>query len=136
MSRNYAKELPLDSMGNPIQESPAPFKADARFYRDNGATSSIQTLAANTTQIEVGAGGATGAWIRWLPASEGAAAPAGSVLSNNFDHYIPEGGVRRFVVPKESMSVSSVVGLRAREGLYARFAVANVGTGSVLTTEY
>lgn len=116
---------------------PAPVKAQARFLRENAATSSIQTLTDNTTQVEVGTNATAGAWIRWIPATETAAAPAGSVLSNNFDHYVPANTVRTFVVPRESQGVASIVGANVQNGLYRRMAVGTVsGAGSVLTTEY
>lgn len=134
---NYAKKLPRDKEGAAMTGTATPFKALARFYRDNGAASSIQTLTDNTTQVEVGNNGTGGAYIRWIPASETAAAPAGSVLSSNFDNFIPANTVRTFVVPIEGVGTSSIVGANIQNGLYRRMAVGLVGgTGSVLTAEY
>lgn len=137
-SNDYAKSLP-QAKGSGFSEYPAPLKAIARFYRDNGVTSSIQTLNDNTTQVEVGVNGTSGAMIRWIPATETAVAPAGSVLTNNFDHFIAANTVRKFVVPKETQGVTSIVGLNVQNGLYKRMAVAIVnanGPASILTTEY
>ena len=132
---SYAKTIPVDRNRTPIQAAPAPFKALVQFYRDSSATSSIQTLTDNTTQIEVSASGSP-AILRWIPSTETAAAPAGSVLTTNFDHVIPKDGYRTFVVPREGASSSSVVGINRQLGLYQRVAVATIGGGSVLTTEY
>lgn len=132
---NYAKSIPVDQGGSSLTDSPAPIKGVARFYRDNGSTSSIQTLTDNTTQIEVGTANGP-ALIRWIPASEGAAAPAGSVLTTNFDHYIPANAVRYFVVPKESQGSSSIVGANVQNGLYKRVAISNMTVASVVTIEY
>lgn len=134
-SNNYAKRQAQDETGIPIQNTPTPFKATAQFYKDNLTASSIQTLTDNTTRVEVG--GVVGTWIRWIPATETAAAPAGSVLATNFDHYIPPNTVRWFVVPKETQGITSIVGVNVQNGLYKRMAVGPVGpAGSVLTTEY
>ena len=132
---SYPKRIPVDENRTPMQGYPAAIKATARFYRDNGSTSSVQTLTDNTTQVEVGATG-TGVILRWVPTSDGAGAPAGSVLSTNFDHFIPAAQVRKFVVPKESATVNSVVGVNIQQGLYRRMALANITTGSILSTEY
>src|SRR3990167_3699788 len=132
---SYPKRIPVDQGRSPMQDYPAAVTAQTRFYRDNGAASSVQTLTDNTTQIEVGAVG-SGVILRWVPTSDGAGAPAGSVLSTNFDHFIPAAQVRKFVVPKESATVNSVVGVNIQQGLYRRMALANITTGSILSTEY
>ena len=139
MAGNYAKNIPRDNGGAGMTDFPAPVKAQARFYRDNGVTSSIQTLTDNTTQIEVGANGTSGAFIRWIPVTETAAAPAGSVLSTNYDHFIPPNMVRQFVVPREVSGTASIVGANIQNGLYRRVAIGIVNVNapaSVLTTEY
>jgi hypothetical protein len=136
---NYAKNLPRDTGGAAMTDWPAPAKSQARFYRDNAVTSSIQTLTDNTTQIEVGTNGTSGAFIRWIPATETAVAPAGSVLSNNYDHFVPPNTVRQFVVPKEISGTSSIVGANIQNGLYKRVAIGIVNVNapaSILTTEY
>lgn len=135
MAGNYAKPIPRDNGGASMTDSPAPVKAQIQFYKDNGLLSSVQTMTDNTTQIEVGTTNG-GAMIRWVPATEGAAAPAGSVLTNNFDHYIPANMVRTFVVPRETMGSSSIVGANVQNGLYRRFAIANLTIASVVSIEY
>lgn len=131
---SYPKRIPVDESRNPMTDYPAAVTAQARFYRDSGV-SSVQTLTDNTTQIEVGAVG-SGVILRWVPTSDGAGAPAGSVLSTNFDHFIPAAQIRKFVVPKEVATVNSVVGVNIQQGLYRRIALANITTGSILSTEY
>lgn len=127
-------------MGNnsqPMYEFPAPFKAQARYYDDNAGVSSVITLTDNTTQIEVGTNG-SGAILRWVPATETAAvSPFASVLTSNFDHFIPSNTVRSFVVPKETQGVNSIVGANVQNGLYKRVAIINPGpVSSVIVTEY
>lgn len=133
---NYVKSIPKDIGGNALTESPAPVKAQAQYYRDNGVASSVITLTDNTTQIEVGTSGGGGALLRWVPITETAAAPAGSVITTNFDHFIAPNEVRTFAVPRETNTISSIVGANIQNGLYRRVAIKNVVIGSVLTTEY
>ena len=56
----------------------------------------------------------------------------------NFDHAIPTGTVRRFVIPIEARATqgASAVGINRGEGLYQRVAIKSIGIASVLTTEY
>ncbi len=138
MSANYAKNIPRDQGGANMTEWPAPVKAQARYYRDNSTASSVITLTDNTTQIEVGTSASGGAIIRWIPVTETAGvSPFGSVLSTNFDHYVPPSAVRQFVVPREVSGVASIVGLNIQNGLYRRVAVITSGpVSSVITTEY
>lgn len=137
MAGNYAKAIPRDNGNSPLQEFPTPFKAQARYYRDSAAVSSVITLTDNTTIVEVGTGGATGALLRWVPATETAGVnPFASVLTTNYDNFIPANSLRRFVVPKESQGVTSIVGINVQNGLYKRVAIMNVGAGSVLTAEH
>ena len=99
----------------------------------------------DTTIIEIAATGKA-AGMRWVPTTETAAvAPAGSVVTGaagteNFDHMIAEGTVRRFAIPIEAIPTAtfeqSVQGVNRAQGLYERFAVISVGIGSVYSTEY
>ncbi len=139
---NYAKALPRDRGGETMQNHPAPFKALATYGGENSSASSVITLTDNTTAIEVDAQGGS-CVVRWVPATETAAvSPFASVISiaggtANFDHVVPVGTVRRFVVPQElGMVQSSVVGANVQNGLYKRVAVKSIGVASVLTTEY
>ena len=142
MAANWANALPIDERNTPLQDFPAPVKAQARYVRDPIA-SSVITLTDNTTTLEVGAIGGGGVLLRWVPATETAAgAPFGSVIASgvgaNYDHWIPPNMVRRFVVPKETSGVSSIVGTNIANGLYNRVAwiAANVPGSSIIAAEY
>lgn len=141
MASNYSKPMARDRQGEPIQSAPAPFKAFATYGSENATASSVITANDNTTTIEVSAQGGT-AFLRWVPSTETAAVtPFASVISAagtaNFDHVIPSGSMRRFIVPIElAMVQSSVVGANVQNGLYKRYAIKSVGVASVLTNEY
>lgn len=143
---NYAKILPRDAGGEPLQEFPTPYVALTRTNKENASASSVFGLSHNTTVVEVAAIGGPAA-IKWIATSDTTASvytsstiagAAGAQI--NFDNIIGTGTVRRFVVPKESSNVAanSVVGVNRREGLYQRIAVKSASdtTSSVLTTEY
>jgi hypothetical protein len=126
-----------------MQEYPAPKKALKQYMGTNTIASSVISLDHATTSIEMAAVGAT-AYMRWVPQTETAAvAPAGSVIAvagstSNWDHVIPAGVTRRFVVPRETAGASpgSVVGLNRQEGLYQRVAYITPVAASVLTSEF
>lgn len=138
---NYAKPMSRDKGGESIQNSPAPYKALAAYGAENSSASSVISATDNSTVIEVAATGAP-AVLRWIPATETAAvSPFASVISAvsgaNFDHVIPTGTFRRFVIPQELGAVqSSVVGANVQNGLYKRYAIKSIGVASVLSTEY
>jgi hypothetical protein len=139
---NYAKNLPRDTGGEPMQNFPAPYKANTTYQVENGAVSSVISLNPNTTTIEVAAFGGQGAVIRWVPLTETAAvAPRASVVASgvgaNFDHYIAPSTFRRFVVPKETGGAPTGQA-GSVNGLYQRVARINAGAtaSSVLLTEY
>ena len=137
MSQPYAKQLPNDRNQTPLQDFPPARLAVARNYNENNTVSSIITLGSNTTNLEIGTMGATGAVFRWVASTDTQASVIGLAgATSNFDHFIPINTVRKFVVPVESQGLSSVVGLQAQAGLYARIAVKSVGAASVLTTQY
>lgn len=139
MAKNYAAG---DAVGNNqmrISGAHAPVKAVAQYYRSNGTSSSVVTMTPNTTAIEVGAQGAA-AILRWVYVTDGTGANS-SVISTNYDHVIPSGEVRRFVVPIETGSYgvapnASIVGVAVENGLFQRVAIKIEGVGSVFTTEY
>lgn len=141
---NYAKQLPRDVGGSPMQEYPAPYIAIEQYNNDNAVASSVISLQPDTTAIEVGAFGGQGIVIRWVPVGETAAAAGAkaSVVSSglgaNFDHYIPPSQYRRFVVPKETMGQNTPGQAGSVNGLYQRVARINAGAtaSSVLLTEY
>jgi hypothetical protein len=135
MSINYSKAIPHDRNNEPQQGLPPAFVAIQTDLSENNAASSVISLSANTTTIEVGAAG-SGAVIKWIPVAASQTSVISAAGTANYDNFIPANQVRRFVVPVESQGLSSVVGLQAQAGLYARVAVKSVGAASVLTTQY
>ncbi len=139
---NYAKSLPRDTGNSPMQEYPAPYKALVSWQKENAVVSSVISLNPDTQALEIGATGGQGIVIRWVPLTETAAvAPRASVIASgltaNFDHFIPTGSYRRFVVPKETQGqIAGQVG--SVNGLYQRLAWINAGptASSILANEY
>ena len=136
--KNYAAGQPVGNNQMLFNiATPAPFKAIARYYTENGVTSSVITLSQNTTAIEI-ASGKSAVIMKWVAVTEVSTAGT-SVLSSNYDHVIPEGEVRRFVVPIEvnnPQGYGSFVGANIENGLFRRVAYANTSIGSVFATEY
>lgn len=136
--KNYAAGQPVGNNQMLFNiGTPAPFKAIARYYTENGIASSVITLTENTTAIEIGAG-ASGVLMKWVSVADGTTA-ATSVLSTNYDHVIPANTVRRFVVPIEvnnPQGYGSMVGANIENGLFRRVAYKNTSIGSVFTSEY
>lgn len=133
---NYANPLARDETMAPIQEVPAPFPAKARYANENGLASSVMTVSQDTTEIEIMAQTAAVA-MRWVATTDTQAsvvAVAGATA--NYDHIIPSGMVRRFVIPRERTGTSSIVGANIKNGLYQRYAVKSLVVGSVLSAEY
>lgn len=133
---NYANSLPRDESGEAMQEFPAPKLSVRRFVSENATTSSVITLSDQTSGLEIAAVGGTG-FIKWVATSDTEA----SVISiaggtANYDHVIPAGNVRRFVVPRETAAITSVAGVNISEGLYRRVAWKTGGVGSILAAEY
>lgn len=138
MSLQYAPKLPTDASGQPMQELPSAVKAKARYTNENATASSVISFTHNTTGIEVAAVGQAAA-LRWVATTDTEASVvtiAGA--TSNYDHIIPAGQVRRFVLPIESQGTSpaSVQGVNRLYGLYQRVAIKSAGVGSVLLTEY
>lgn len=140
---NYGKPLPIDKAGNPMQNFPAPYTSQVRYNSTNAVASSVISLNPNTTEVEVSAFGGQGCVVRWIPTTETATvSPYASVISSgiglsNFDHYIPAGVVRQFVVPKETGGAyAGQAG--SVNGLYQRLAYVNAGitAASVLVSEF
>ncbi len=141
---NYAKSLARDVNGNVMQEYPAPIPALARYQVENAVTSSVISLTPNTSALEIGAVGGQGLVIRWVPVTETAAAAGAkasviaSGLTANFDHHIPTGQYRRFVVPRETQGAAMVGQVGSLNGLYQRLAWINAGptASSILASEF
>lgn len=134
---NYAPKLPRDKTDEVMQEYPPVKKALARYAPENSSTSSVISVSHDTTALEIAAI-TTPAAMRWVAASDTQASIitiAGGTA--NFDHIIPSGTVRKFVIPIETNpQVTSVQGVNREIGLYQRFAIKSIGVGSVLSTEY
>lgn len=149
MSLNYAARLPIDASGLPMQEFPSPKVANVVWKVHTALASSVITLNEKTTVLEVGAGGGA-VLMRWVPATENAsiAGYKASIVSSglgvaNFDHSIPAGTIRRFVVPIETLPTASVLATHAgpllANGLYQRVAwIASSAetNASILATEF
>lgn len=134
----YAKGLPKDVNHNSLQEFPAPFKALAS-YNATTAVSSVITLTADTTVVEIGAAGGAGVVFRWVPSTDTAASVIASGAGLNFDHFVPADTTRRFVVPIEkTIPYPSIQGANAQNGLYSRVAWigAAAPVSSVIANEF
>lgn len=141
---NYANPTPRDKGGSEMQEWPAPIRASVVSVSDNAVASSVISLQPNTTQIEVSAVGG-GAVIRWVPLTETAAAagPKASVVASglgaNFDHHIPAGQLRQFVVPRETQGIGTgTLQVGSTYGLYQRVATINASSApaSVIIVQF
>ncbi len=138
---NYAKGVPVGKNNLPFTtDAPPPYTSIVRSVSENATASSVLTLSSITTAIEVAAIAAP-VFLKWIPTSDTTAsviAVAGSTA--NYDHVIPSGTVRRFVVPQERIPTNdplgSVQGINPQLGLYARVAIKGAGVSSVLVTEY
>lgn len=136
MARDYAAGMPVGNNGAPVsQNTPAPFKAVKQYFSANGTASSVITFTQDTTAIEIATGG-TAVVMRWVNVADTQA----SVTTANFDHAIPAGNQRRFVIPIEAQYQTnpnaSAVGANTEYGLFKRVAYQNVGVGSVFVSEY
>lgn len=135
MSFPYANRIAQDKGGTPMQEFPAPVLALQRYSDEVANVSSVITLTDRTVQLEVAAVGSP-AFLRWIPTSDTQASVVVGVTSPNYDHVIPAGQLRRFVVPQENQGTSSISGANVMNGLYRRVAYMTSGAGSVLASEY
>ena len=140
MANNYAKGLPIDRNMSTMQQFPAPYPALKQYNSANAVASSVISLTKDTSEIEVGSFGGQGVCIKWIPLTDVTQA---SVVSSgagaNFDHFIPAGWYRQFVVPKETQGLGTApMGVGSMFGLYQRVAIINAGitASSVLLSEY
>lgn len=140
---NYAKRYAREVTGEPRLDCPPPYIALDEYQVENAVASSCISLTPNTTELEIGAFGGQGIVIRWIPLTETASvAPRASVVASglgaDFDHWIPSGQVRRFIVPKETIGQMAGGQTGSVNGLYQRVAWINAGTTatSILATEY
>lgn len=140
---NWAKGVPVSRQAGSMDMWPAPVKAQEQYQTENGVASSVISLQPQTTQIEVGTFGGQGATVRWIPRTETAAvSPFASVISSgvaaNWDHWVPPGVNRYFVVPQEVQGTQYPGQAGSVFGLYGRVAVINGGAtaSSILVAEY
>lgn len=139
MAVNYSKPLPQDRNNAVMTNSPPQHVALAATTRESAATSSVTSLNANTTLVEVTAVGGA-AVIKW--GNNQATSVISAASGANYDNSIGANQTRLFVVPRFSQAIAndsgiqnpSVVGLNTQEGLYS--AVATIGIGSVLLTQF
>ncbi|MBX4188445.1 MAG: hypothetical protein KW793_04950 [Candidatus Doudnabacteria bacterium] len=134
---SYPKRLPVDESRTPMQDYPPAVLAKATYASENSAASSVISVTHDTTILEVSAVGGP-AVMKWIATSNTGASVISAAGTANFDHTIPTGMFRKFVIPKESSNVpaNSIVGVNRREGLYQRVAIKAVGVSSILVTEY
>lgn len=144
--QNYARGIPMGNNQMPASyQAPPAVAAVATTVRDTTpTTSSIRTLTADTTAIEVTATGGP-VFIKWLKQSVVDSSVAGtSVLATgsgaNFDHIIPAATFRRFVVPiavNNPQGHGSQVGANIENGLYANIGfVGGTGASIIAITQY
>ena len=134
---NYAPNLPRDKDGAPLDHYPAPKLALARYAPENSSASSVISVSHDTTALEIAAvgGAAVMKWITTGNTNPSVISIAGGTA--NFDHVIPSGEVRRFVIPIESNpQTGSIQGINREIGLYQRVAIKSIGVASVLTAEF
>lgn len=133
---SYAKAIPIDNMRSPMQDNPPALKALQTFGVANVASSSVITFHDNATNLEVTAGNSP-IVLRWVPVSDTAASVVAYGATANFDHGVATNQTRKFVIPKETNNVASIVGLNIQYGLYRRVAWVTAGvSSSVLATTY
>lgn len=136
MSLNYSRPLPKDSgSSEAMQEYPSPVLSVRTLATDNAVTSSVVTLSDKTTMMEITAIGAP-AVIKWIATTNTNPSVISAAGTANFDHVIPAGTLRRFVVPRESAAITSIAGANIQEGLYQRVAWKTSAAASILSTEY
>lgn len=143
MAVNYAAGAPQGDRGPFLGAlAVAPLKSIAPRVSENGVVSSVITLTQNTTAIEITAQTAP-VIMRWIATTDTEGSVFGNASIMNFDHVIPINEVRRFVVPIESATnttvaatITSVQGQNREYGLFRRVAYATQGIASVYMSEY
>src|SRR3990167_1128228 len=121
MATNYSPNLPRDLGGGLKQGYPPAMVAKAQKTSENAVLSSILLLGENTSELEMLAVGQTTA-IKWLSQATIDSSVAGTsvltaVATGNWDHILPAGEPRRFVVPVVSFADgASIQGIRKANG--------------------
>jgi len=136
---NYTPGVPIGNNGAPMTSQVAPIPAVNRYSSENASASSVISLTSITSAIEIAAVGGP-AVVRWIKTSDTQASVVSAASGANFDHVIPTGTFRRFVVPIEvnptTNNATGSLGTNPANGLYQRVAYKSIGTASVLATEY
>lgn len=142
MAQNYTKGVPMGNNNVGMTGQVAPYPATRTYNSENAAVSSVLTLTSMATAIEIAAVGGP-AVMKWITTGDTIGSVVSSVTgtgSANYDHVIPTGAFRRFVVPIETnpntFNSTGALGPNPANGLYQRVAVKSIGTASVLLTEY
>ena len=129
--------MPVDANGTPFVSNGSPLGPALKQYtRENGVASSVITVQAATTVVEVAAGGAP-AFIKWVATGDTTAsviAIAGATA--NYDDVVPAQDSRVFPIPQERIGTASTVGANVQHGLYARYAIITGGISSVFAVEF
>ena len=139
---NYSPQIPIDKGGTPKQGYVPAKVALTQRASENAVLSSIWLLGHNTTELEMTAIGQATA-VKWMTQAVVDSSVAGTsvltaVATGNWDHVIPSGETRRFVVPVATVGYGqSVQGVNRAEGLYPAVAYKTfAGNGSVFTGEF
>lgn len=125
-----------------MQAYPPALKSLSTTMTTNQVASSMINIHSDASVVEVGSTTGQGCVIRWIAASETASvSPFGSVIASgagaNFDHMVPAGWFRQFVIPKDTQGAPTG-GVGSLNGLMQRLAIINAGTTatSILVTQY
>lgn len=137
---NYAKGVPVGNNNIGMTGLVAPYVSTEQYISENGTASSVITLTSLATAIEIAAVGGPAA-MRWVTVGDTQASVTATAAAANYDHIIPSGMLRRFVIPIEvnanTFNSTGSLGANPANGLYQRVAVKSLGgVASVLTTEY
>ena len=145
MAINYARGVPMGNNQVPFFESPPAIKAIVSTTSENGNFSSMFSLSANTTAIEIATQG-TATAFKWVTAANAGNSIAGTSViavagtTANFDHIVPANAAKRFIVPIEVLSNvpvnASFMGANVENGLFRWIAWKTQGIASVFMTEY
>lgn len=136
MARNYANGIPVDENGNLMQGLPPPVVSRATTIMAT-SISSIMSFDNNSTDIEVAAPNAAVA-IKWITTGNTNPSVLVAAGTANFDHVIPSGGYRKFVIPRETQGIAGPALANSVHGLFQRLAAIPLtsAVSSVLVTEY
>lgn len=122
-------------MGKEVQNGNVPFVAKVVTASENASTSSVISLGANTTFLEVTAVGSTG-FVKWIATGNTSASVISDAGTANADHVIPLNTSLWLPIPQETAGTSSIVGANIQNGLYQRIAYKTAAAGSIYTIQF